>query len=542
MESTPSMASSVDIARTKKIQPLTCSTSSNNTSGNIKAKSKSTASASSVKKTPRPPNSFLIYRSEQASNYPGLIAPTLSAILAERWRNETPERLQYYTELAAQAKKEHALKYPHYKFTPVKRGTGKRARALQAAAALAAKEATSSQPVQASGPKQLKPVLPKNRSPCSSIRPIVDAGTLITPSPSPPPLDLQEKSTFGNRPKRNIQRPERFSPCGYREKPQLSLRIKNTRIPEHEPCSASGEALSSSLFFHSHSDNISIKSLKSTRSSRSIKALSRSLKSLASARSLKSEVSSQSSKSLSDTCLDFFEQDEFSDEFLSSVDDELGYDDSDDSDCEDKRMIVEIAATTSTTSTTSYLVGNDVKVKDVAHSSTRLSTVDSNQSTLQPQDPVFYETTFASPYTMENFEPECLPREGHQWPSAALVGAFEVFPTVPYVDPISLFSEYMCTTPSFEELVVDFPEYASLEVDTKLKAEGTENDKSVVDSDRNNRVPLIVNTIAAAVLYSPLPDDAMIPLSLLSPTTATARAMENMSLSSMSSINVEDDS
>ncbi|KAK3842896.1 MAG: hypothetical protein J3R72DRAFT_350648, partial [Linnemannia gamsii] len=68
----------------------------------------------------RPANSFLIYRKEHAVKYSGLIAPRLSAILAVAWKNEPPERVQYYAELAEQEKEKHALKYPDYKFTPVK--------------------------------------------------------------------------------------------------------------------------------------------------------------------------------------------------------------------------------------------------------------------------------------------------------------------------------------------------------------------------------------------------------------------------------------
>ncbi|KAF9297788.1 Casanova [Mortierella antarctica] len=89
-------------------------------------------SLSPPKKIPRPPNSFMIYRREQATKHTGLIAAKLSTKLAKAWRNETPETRAHYAGLAEQARAEHTLKYPTYKFTPARRGTGKRAKAIAA--------------------------------------------------------------------------------------------------------------------------------------------------------------------------------------------------------------------------------------------------------------------------------------------------------------------------------------------------------------------------------------------------------------------------
>ncbi|KAF9928353.1 hypothetical protein FBU30_002434 [Linnemannia zychae] len=86
-----------------------------------------------AKKIPRPPNSFIIYRREHSSNYTKITAAELSKILGEQWANEPPQRKAYYAELAKAAEKEHALKYPEYKFTPAKRGTGRRAKTIRAA-------------------------------------------------------------------------------------------------------------------------------------------------------------------------------------------------------------------------------------------------------------------------------------------------------------------------------------------------------------------------------------------------------------------------
>ncbi|KAG0009489.1 hypothetical protein BGZ81_003356 [Podila clonocystis] len=84
------------------------------------------------KKIPRPPNSFMIYRREKATEHAGLIAAELSTKLAKAWRNETPETRAHYASLADHAKARHTFQYPNYKFTPARRGTGKRAKAIAA--------------------------------------------------------------------------------------------------------------------------------------------------------------------------------------------------------------------------------------------------------------------------------------------------------------------------------------------------------------------------------------------------------------------------
>ncbi|OAQ26516.1 hypothetical protein K457DRAFT_49750, partial [Linnemannia elongata AG-77] len=68
----------------------------------------------------RPPNSFIIYRKEHSAGYSKITAAELSKILGEQWAKEPPERRAYYARLAKVAEKEHALKFPYYKFTPAK--------------------------------------------------------------------------------------------------------------------------------------------------------------------------------------------------------------------------------------------------------------------------------------------------------------------------------------------------------------------------------------------------------------------------------------
>ncbi|KAF9925888.1 hypothetical protein FBU30_004413 [Linnemannia zychae] len=95
---------------------------------------KNTKVSAKLIKIPRPANSFMLYRAENSKKYPGLVATELSAKLGESWRNEPQEVRDRYEELAEQAKKEHAIRYPDYKFAPIKRGTGKRALKLAAEA------------------------------------------------------------------------------------------------------------------------------------------------------------------------------------------------------------------------------------------------------------------------------------------------------------------------------------------------------------------------------------------------------------------------
>ncbi|KAF9903403.1 hypothetical protein EC991_003858 [Linnemannia zychae] len=484
-------------------------------------------------KIPRPANSFLIYRKEHAVKFAGLVATDLSVKLANSWKNETPERLKHYSDLAEKLKEEHKRMYPDYKFTPAKRGTGKRARALQAAAAQGAKEAAISLPVQAPTSKtsrsQHMSIAPRKKSANASRS--IEVSSLITPSPSPsascspsPPPET-ERTTPANRPKRNIQRPERFSPCGYRERPSLSARIKSLGTPDLEPCPDSTGAHPSSLFFQSNSGRASHRRPAYPHPSRVNKSYTspRSRKPPASTHLCKFSSSSLNSRSeSSDTCIDS-EDIDFSDASPCSDDEDNT---SDDSDYVDK-----------TTVTTRSTGG-----KTVPQSFATPTPTHTRSPSFQSDEPLFCDTTFTSPYVMENFEPECLPREDYQWPTAALVGSFAVLPTPPHIDlsPI-LFSEYMYPTPAFEEPLIDFAQYANFDQDDCGDGNGVtvkveDNDKMVVNggsinSEATNRgfgFPLAVDTFAAG--FPTFPTESVIPLSLLSPTSAAVHAMESMSL------------
>ncbi|ORY01379.1 hypothetical protein K493DRAFT_209710, partial [Basidiobolus meristosporus CBS 931.73] len=79
----------------------------------------------STKRIPRPNNSFMTYRKEKQKAildaHPGINNKEVSKIVGEMWRNESEAVKEYYRKKAEQGKKEHALRYPGYKYTPRKR-------------------------------------------------------------------------------------------------------------------------------------------------------------------------------------------------------------------------------------------------------------------------------------------------------------------------------------------------------------------------------------------------------------------------------------
>ncbi|KAF9542037.1 hypothetical protein EC957_002399 [Mortierella hygrophila] len=491
-----------------------------------KSKGSPSSPSASPEKIPRPPNSFIIYRREHAIKYPGLVAADLSAKIAHAWRNESPEVLEQYAELAKLAKLKHKLQFPDWKFTPAKRGTGKRAR-KQAAAAQAAMETGGILPAQTGSLRQSDSKRPKHTAPKKRTSRSFGISALATPSPSPsassspspPPEDI---ITPTNRPRRNIQRPERFSPCGHREWPSHA-RTKSSSSPDLKSSVSKG-TVSSSLFFSTHSG----------RSSRPTKTL----KSSASTRSVTSTLSSESYDRFSHTCVDSDDFD-FSDDFFSSGEDENEdeeeYDDDKDfvdSDYDDKI-------------TTLYSTGADHESFPQSDCVNSPSRPRSRSPSFQSDEHFFYESTFPFPHTMENFEPECLPRSDQQWPTAVLVGSFGTVPTEPHIQPNPmLFSEYMYPTPGLEEPIIDFAAYANFgdQDHIEVEVESKDSDKTVVGNGSSeagtrahNLAVDIIATSAAAASCSSFPMDSMIPLKLLSPTTATARAMESMSLSAVTS-------
>lgn len=81
---------------------------------------------SRTKKPPRPPNAWILYRSDKIHQLPPLepgqprrSQAEVSRIISAMWANELDEVHQEYERRAEAAKAEHALKYPGYRFKPM---------------------------------------------------------------------------------------------------------------------------------------------------------------------------------------------------------------------------------------------------------------------------------------------------------------------------------------------------------------------------------------------------------------------------------------
>ncbi|PIA15141.1 hypothetical protein COEREDRAFT_82130 [Coemansia reversa NRRL 1564] len=75
-------------------------------------------------KIKRPPNSFMLYRSQRhkelVKQYKGG-NKVVSGIIAKEWNSMTPDLKREYEDMAAMRKREHELLYPNYKFVPKRR-------------------------------------------------------------------------------------------------------------------------------------------------------------------------------------------------------------------------------------------------------------------------------------------------------------------------------------------------------------------------------------------------------------------------------------
>ncbi|KAG0267355.1 Casanova [Mortierella polycephala] len=296
---------------------------------------------SPTKKIPRPPNSFLIYRKEHATRYAGLVATQLSTKLAEAWRKETPERRAYYAMLAEKAKQEHATKYPDYKFTPIKRGTGKRALALAASASAAMKAVGN--PTAAS----------KSCGATTTAKSRVAPRTTVQTVPS---MD---------RPRRTIQRPQRFSSGSPYARSSISYRR----------ASASSDLLSSSLLFQTRSTLQWLNNVQATQDEHRIQHSTGS----------PTFSASSASPTLS-----------YGDSELSDIDAE-GEEDED----EIARQITHGA---------SQLI-----IQENDHSSSSRYERALPSPSYQEDTSLFGVPTYPSLLSMENFEPECLARDDVHW-------------------------------------------------------------------------------------------------------------------------------
>ncbi len=90
--------------------------------------SHSSRSAPRVVKAPRPPNAWIIYRSDKVHQLPPLepgqprrAQADVSKMISSMWANESEQTRQEYERRAEEAKAAHALKYPGYRFKPMKK-------------------------------------------------------------------------------------------------------------------------------------------------------------------------------------------------------------------------------------------------------------------------------------------------------------------------------------------------------------------------------------------------------------------------------------
>ncbi|KAI0044986.1 HMG-box, partial [Auriscalpium vulgare] len=79
-------------------------------------------------KPPRPRNAWILYRSDKIKDLPALEPghpkrgqADVSKAISVMWNNETTDVRAEYERLAERAKEEHALKYPGYKYVPMKK-------------------------------------------------------------------------------------------------------------------------------------------------------------------------------------------------------------------------------------------------------------------------------------------------------------------------------------------------------------------------------------------------------------------------------------
>ncbi|KZV69342.1 high mobility group box, partial [Peniophora sp. CONT] len=77
---------------------------------------------------PRPPNAWIIYRSDKLkelgkpkSGQPKVPQAEISKSISLMWRNETEDVKKKYERMAEYAKAEHARMYPNYRFAPMKK-------------------------------------------------------------------------------------------------------------------------------------------------------------------------------------------------------------------------------------------------------------------------------------------------------------------------------------------------------------------------------------------------------------------------------------
>nr|ANW09609.1 MATA_HMG-box [Stenocarpella maydis] len=84
-----------------------------------------TASLKSDEKIPRPPNAWIIFRSEKAKKVreenPTMTNGEVSKEVSRLWHASSQEVQDFYRSMAEEAKKQHQLKYPNYRYKPTRK-------------------------------------------------------------------------------------------------------------------------------------------------------------------------------------------------------------------------------------------------------------------------------------------------------------------------------------------------------------------------------------------------------------------------------------
>ncbi|KAJ2160941.1 hypothetical protein GGF46_001861 [Coemansia sp. RSA 552] len=151
---------------------------------------KRTGRSTKPKRTPRPPNAFILYRkakqAEVIRTHPGVSNKDVSCIIGQMWKAEDPSVQDKYREQAEIEKKKHKELHPNYKYQP-RKPKNKRMQESQAAANAAASAALVSGTGQDSAFGSALPVGGSAGGMSSVLKdPSVSAGAGFSPYPKYP--------------------------------------------------------------------------------------------------------------------------------------------------------------------------------------------------------------------------------------------------------------------------------------------------------------------------------------------------------------------
>lgn len=183
-----------------------------------------TALAMTRQNAPRPPNAWILYRSDRLKELPPLAQgerraqADVSRMISRMWKGETDETRQHYERLADEKKAEHSIKYPGYRFQPMKKEERVALREQKKMVKDAERKSRQQQRGRAS---QQPPTLPPTSH--------------STPEPQTlhvPPLSIQHAHLYPPIPSGSIYYPiELFGPAG----PSPPVSLASSPAPESSP-------------------------------------------------------------------------------------------------------------------------------------------------------------------------------------------------------------------------------------------------------------------------------------------------------------------